>query len=158
MRTISLTEIREKFIAPDIRVLALDVSKSSIGIAVATMGLRVVTPLKTIKRAGIKADAGALNAILRDYPSQLMAVGWPLNMDGTEGVRCQSVRDSMVELMKFMPDVPILFWDERLSTADGDKLVDSLGDIQGNLRDKQGIKPRDHLAAKVILESFLENI
>jgi putative Holliday junction resolvase len=158
MRTISLTEIREKFIAPETRVLALDVSKSSIGVAVATMALRVVTPLKTIKRAGIKADASALNGVLRDYPSQLMVVGWPLNMDGTEGARCQSVRDSMVEIMKFLPDLPILYWDERLSTADGDKLVESLGDIQGNLRDKQGIKPRDHLAAKVILESFFENV
>lgn len=158
MRTVSLTEIREKFSAPEHRALALDVSKSSIGVAVATMGVRIVSPLKTIQRAGIKADAAALNAVFKDYPPHFLVVGWPLNMDGTEGARCQSVKDSMVEIMKFVPDIPILFWDERLSTKDGDKLVEDLGEIQGNLRDNRGIKPRDHLAAKVILENFLENI
>lgn len=158
MRTASLPEIHQNFSAPETRVLALDVSKAAIGIAVATMGVRVVTPLTTIKRAGIKADAQALNAVLKDYPAHFLLVGWPLNMDGTEGPRCQSVRDSMVEIMKFLPDIPILFWDERLSTRDGDKLVDELGDIQGNLRDKRGIKPRDHMAAKVFLEDFLADI
>jgi putative holliday junction resolvase len=155
MRTITAPEIREKLL-PEMRVLGLDISKTSIGVAVASFGRNVVTPLTTIKRAGIKADSEALLRILKDYPVELFVVGWPLNMDGTEGGRCQSVRDSMVEIMKFLPDIPILFWDERLSTERGDKMVDDLGDIQGNLRDKQGAKPRDHLAAKVILEGFLE--
>ena len=158
MRTISLTEFRDIF-RPDYRLLALDVSKASIGIAVATMAVRVVTPLTTIKRAGVKADAAALARILADYPADMFVVGWPLNMDGNEGARCQSVRDSMVEIMKFLPDIPILFFDERLSTADGDKMVDEYRDKQGKLTNRLGKKAgaaKDHMAAKAILESFLE--
>ena len=158
MRVISFSEI-QKNIECFKRIMALDVSASSIGVAVATLSVRVATPLKTIRRAGIKADAALLVELLTDYPSDLLVVGYPLNMDGSEGARCQSVRDSIREIMKFLPDIPILFWDERLSTISGDKMVDEYREKLGTLKNKSGKKagaPKDHMAAKAILDGVLD--
>jgi putative Holliday junction resolvase len=163
MRTITLTEI-QKILKPHDRIMALDISASSIGVAVATISIGVSTPLETIARKGIKADAASLNRLLDQYPSALIVIGWPLNMDGTEGKRCQSVKDSATEIMKYVnqPAPPVLFWDERLSTEDGERLVDNLRDKQGKLTNSLGkktaSKARDHLAAKVILDGVMESL
>lgn len=159
MRLVTFDEI-QKNINSYARIIALDISASSIGVAMGSMSLKLVTPLKTIKRASLKADAAALNSILKDYPADLGLIGYPLNMDGTEGARCQSVKDTVVELMKHLPDIPILFWDERLSTVTGDKMVDEYREKLGTFRNKSGKKagaPKDHMAAKAILDGFFDN-
>ncbi len=161
MDTKTIEEI-QKILKPTDRLMALDISASSIGVAVATLSIGVSTPIETITRKGIKSDSESLNRLLSEYPSAVLIVGWPLNMDGTEGKRCQSVRDSLIEIMKYIkpPKPYILFWDERLSTEHGDKMVDDLRDKQGKLTNKLGkknsSKPRDHLAAKIILDGVME--
>jgi putative Holliday junction resolvase len=160
MRLVTFDEI-QKNINSYARVIALDISASSIGVAMGSLSLKVATPLKTFKRASLKADAAALGAILKDYPTDLWVIGYPLNMDGTEGARCQSVKDTATELMKHLPEIPILFWDERLSTEAGDKMVDEYREKLGTLTNKSGKKAlaaKDHLAAKAILESFFDEV
>jgi putative holliday junction resolvase len=98
------------------RVLGLDISPTKIGLGILNLGTQSVTPLKPIFRKKLKLDAMHLQKIFQDYGINLVIVGWPLNMDGSEGPRCQSVKDTLFELGKYLPNVSILVQDERLTT------------------------------------------
>jgi putative Holliday junction resolvase len=78
--------------------------------------LRVASPVATIRRTRFTADAQALLKLVADRGVGGLVIGLPLNMDGSEGPRCQSVRQFAANLLK-LKDLPILFWDERLSTV-----------------------------------------
>ena len=96
-------------------LLALDVSKRSLGVAGADPGWQLATPLVTIRRQRWAEDLAQLRAILREREAGALVVGWPLNMDGSEGPRCQAVRAFAVRLEAEL-GLPVLLWDERWST------------------------------------------
>ncbi|HEX6142718.1 MAG TPA: Holliday junction resolvase RuvX, partial [Geminicoccaceae bacterium] len=72
-------------------LLALDVSKRAIGLAGADPTWSLVTPLTTVRRTRLAADLEAIGRLIRARAAGLLVVGWPLEMDGREGRRCQSV-------------------------------------------------------------------
>src|SRR5580658_3845667 len=84
-------------------VVGLDLGEKTIGVAVSDAGLMIASPLELIRRTKFTGDAGVV-------------IGLPINMDGTEGPRCQSVRAFGRNLLR-LQDFPIAFWDERLSSA-----------------------------------------
>ena len=97
-------------------VAGLDLGTVTIGVAVSDRLRRVATPLETIRRKKFGVDAEKLLRILAARDICGLVLGFPLNMDGTEGPRCQSTRAFARNLEKFT-DLPITFWDERLSTV-----------------------------------------
>ena len=103
-------------IAPDKRLMALDLGSKTIGVATSDRTRMIATPIETIARKKFTKDAERLLAIIAAENIGLIILGLPVNMDGTEGPRAQATRAFMRNLRKLTP-LPFAFWDERLSTA-----------------------------------------
>ena len=105
----------------DGRLMALDVGSKTIGIATSDVLRMLATPLTTLKRGKLAVDLAALAELAKKYEVKALAVGLPLNMDGTEGPRCQSVRQFVTNIANHgeaaLATLPVVFQDERMSTA-----------------------------------------
>lgn len=138
------------------RLLGLDMGEKTIGVAVCDPMHSIATPLHTIQRVKFTKDIEELHKTIREFEIGGYVIGYPVNMDGTEGPRCQSVRHFAEELVKYPQIVGInpwiALWDERLSTASVDRfLVDDV-DMSRTKR-KQVV---DKLAAQFILQGALD--
>ena len=138
-------------LAPGARLLGLDVGTKTIGLALSDATLTVGTPIETLKRTKFTADAARLAALIAERGVGGLVIGLPINMDGTEGPRAQSTRQFARNLLERM-DLPIAFWDERLSTAAVTRMMIDEADLtrrrRGELVDK--------LAAAYILQGALD--
>jgi putative Holliday junction resolvase len=130
-------------------LLALDVSKRAIGVAGADAGWRLATPLITIRRTRWTQDLERLQRIIHERAAGALVLGWPLNMDGSEGPRCQAVR-AFAENLESALGLPILLWDERLTTFAAEEAAERAG-----LRGKKRTEVLDALAAAALLQDFL---
>ncbi|MBU2090885.1 MAG: Holliday junction resolvase RuvX, partial [Alphaproteobacteria bacterium] len=101
---------------PRARLLGLDVGSTTIGLAISDFSRTIASPLETITRGKLSKDLEALRGIIAGREVGALVIGLPINMDGSEGPRCQSVRQ-FAENFLAVQDIDIVFWDERLSTA-----------------------------------------
>jgi len=110
-----------KTLVPAGRLMALDVGTKTIGIATSDALRMLATPLTTLKRGKLAVDLAALAEFANKHEIKALVIGLPLNMDGTEGPRCQSVRQFATNIANHGPPalagLPVVFQDERLSTA-----------------------------------------
>lgn len=140
------------------RLLGLDVGNKTIGLALSDSAQRIATPLHTVRRSKFAKDMEALGGVVEDYGIEGFIIGYPVNMDSSEGPACDRVRsfaDEMRQYPQFLGADPwIAFWDERLSTVSVENLVDNYVDI--NKAKRKGII--DKLAAQVILQGALDFI
>lgn len=138
---------------PPRRALAgLDLGERTIGVAVSDGMRSVATPLETIRRKKFTADAEALLAILTARDIAGIVLGLPRNMDGSEGPRCQSTRAFARNLSR-LTELPITFWDERLSTVAAEKAL-----LEADTTRKRRAEVIDHVAASYILQGLLDRI
>ncbi len=135
---------------PGRRLFGLDVGDKTIGIAVSDAGLAVAAPVETIRRGKFAADAERLRALAAVRGVGGLIVGLPVNMDGSEGRRCQSVRQFARNLLERF-DLPLAFWDERLSTAAVTRAM-----IDADLSRRRRAAAVDKLAATYILQGALD--
>jgi putative Holliday junction resolvase len=133
-------------------IAGLDLGTKTIGVAVSDTGLSIATPLETIPRKKFSADAARLLEIARHRNLGGFVLGLPRNMDGTEGPRCQSTRAYARNLSQ-LTDLPISFWDERLSTVAAERAL--LEADTSRARRKEII---DHVAAGYILQGALDRL
>ena len=133
-------------------LLALDVSKRAIGVAGADAGWRLATPLTTIRRTRLAQDVERLASIVHGRGAGALVLGWPLNMDGSEGPRCQAVR-AFAESLDAALGLPILLWDERLTTAAAERML-----IEADRSRKRRGEVIDKVAATIILQSALDRM
>jgi putative Holliday junction resolvase len=138
-------------LAKGARLLGLDLGDKTIGIAVSDPGRTVASPIDTIQRGKFTRDAEALIRIIRERKIGGLVIGLPVNMDGTEGPRCQSTRQFAANLMD-KHDIPIAFWDERLSTAAVERFLTDEADMTRKRRSQVV----DKLAAAYILQGALD--
>ena len=122
-------------VKPRTRLLGLDLGEKTIGLAVSDRGFAVASPLETIRRRKFTADAAALGAVIAEREVGGLVLGLPVNMDGSEGPRCQSVRQFAANLIEIAGlELPIAFWDERLSTAAVERLLIEEADMSRRRR------------------------
>ena len=114
-KTSDLPQLRAR-LSPGARLLGLDVGAKTVGIAVSDGRLNLATPVHTLRRRKLRDDVAALQALIEARNIGGLIIGLPVNMDGSEGPRCQSVRQFADNIGQFI-DLPMAFWDERLSTA-----------------------------------------
>lgn len=134
------------------KLLGLDLGTKTIGVAVSD-GLRLTaTPLETIARTKFTADAARLLDLIGENNAVGLVLGLPLNMDGSEGPRAQSTRAFARNLAQKTP-LPIVFWDERLSTAAVTRML-----IEADTRRDRRAEVVDKLAASYILQGFLDRL
>ena len=113
----------------------------------------VASPLETIKRRKFTQDAEALKAIVSEREVGGLVLGLPVNMDGSEGPRCQSTRQFARNLAQVAGiDLPYAFWDERLSTAAVERFMIEEADMT---RRRRG-EVVDKMAAAFILQGALD--
>jgi putative holliday junction resolvase len=103
-------------LAPRARLMGIDLGTKTIGLALSDVERRIATPLETIKRVKFTPDVQQIKALAERYDVGGLVFGLPLNMDGSEGPRSQATRAFVRNLKPLLP-LPILFWDERLSTV-----------------------------------------
>jgi putative Holliday junction resolvase len=145
----------EEFAAalPPLRALmGLDLGDKTIGLAVSDRQLTVASPLSTIRRSKFTADAAELLKLTGAREVGGLVLGLPLNMDGSEGPRCQSTRAFARNLAR-LTDLPIAFWDERLSTVAAERAL-----LEADTSRKRRSEVIDHVAAGYILQGALDRI
>ena len=130
----------------------LDLGEKTIGVAVSDGLRRVATPLTTIRRAKFTTDAAALMEIVTGRGLAGLVLGLPLNMDGSEGPRVQSTRAFARNLSR-LTDLPIGFWDERLSTVAAERAL-----LEADTSRKRRSQVIDHVAAGYILQGALDRL
>ncbi|MCX7565019.1 Holliday junction resolvase RuvX [Sulfitobacter sp. F26169L] len=139
---------------PDMRALiGLDLGEKTIGVAVTDSFLSVATPLETVRRKKFGVDAARLKEIMDKRNIGGLILGLPLNMDGSEGPRCQSTRAFARNLDRLHPELPIGFWDERLSTVAAERAL-----LEADTSRKRRAEVIDHVAASYILQGVLDRL
>lgn len=139
-------------LAPMRAVAGLDLGEKTIGVAVSDRLLSVASPLSTIRRTKFTADAAALLKIAVERELAGFILGLPRNMDGSEGPRCQSTR-AFARNLERLTDLPITFWDERLSTVAAERAL-----LEADTSRKRRSEVIDHVAAGFILQGTLDRI
>jgi putative Holliday junction resolvase len=134
------------------RVLGLDVGTKTIGLALSDTLLMVATPLRTIRRTRFKADAAEVLREVDAHGAGALAIGLPIALDGRESPRSQSVRQFARNLLEIR-DLPMVFWDERLSTAAVERTM-----IEADLTRRRRSEIIDRTAAAYILQGLLDRL
>ena len=133
--------------------MGLDLGEKTIGVAVSDRERMIASPLETIRKTKFTADAERLFALMAGREASGLVIGLPVNMDGTEGPRCQSVRAFARNLLR-LRDLPIAFWDERLSTAAVQRMMTAEQDLSRARR----AELVDKTAAAWILQGALDRL
>jgi len=139
-------------IPADRRLMGLDLGTKTIGVATSDRTRMIATPIETIARKKFTQDAERLLAIIQAENIGLIVLGLPVNMDGTEGPRCQSTRAFARNFAK-LSTAQIVFWDERLSTAAVERML-----IEADASRAKRDQVIDKLAAAWILQAALDSL
>ena len=152
MAVLDLTELPAA-LPPYTPIVGLDLGEKTIGVAVSDATLTVASPLQLIRKTKFTDDANALFKLMESRGAGGIVIGLPVNMDGTEGPRCQSSRAFARNILR-LRDIPIAFWDERLSSAAVNRMLIGEHDVNR----KQRAEVVDKLAAAYILQGALERL
>ncbi|MBN9646395.1 MAG: Holliday junction resolvase RuvX [Terrisporobacter othiniensis] len=134
----------------DGRIMGLDIGDKTIGVAVSDLMGLTAQGVTTIKRVGKKKDIEEIKKIISEKQVNKIVSGLPKNMNGTVGPQGEKVQ-KFCELIKKETNLPIEFWDERLSTVAAERSL-----IEGNVRRENRKKVIDMLAAVIILQGYLD--
>ena len=134
------------------RIMALDVGSRTIGIACSDALLMTAQGIETIRRTSLKNDFNRLRELISEYEVHELVVGMPKHLNGTKGDRAEKTEE-FVEKMKTVIDLPITFWDERLSTVLAERQL-----IAADVSRKKRKGIIDKMAAVVILQGYLDRL
>ena len=151
MSVIEISELQAR-LAPGQRLLGLDLGERSIGLAMSDTRLTVATPLKTLARGKFKTDSKAILDLMAEHGVGGLVIGLPLNMDGSQGPSAQSAR-AFARNFAEVSEVPLLFQDERLSTAAVTRIL-----IEADASRRRRAELVDKMAAAYILQSALDRL
>ena len=133
------------------RALGLDLGERRVGVAVCDAAGTVATPVETLLRTGdAERDMAAVAAQVGDWQAEIVVVGLPISLDGSEGPAARAARAEIDRLGRFL-DVPVVSYDERLTTVIAER---SLMEQQMKGPKRRGVV--DQVAAAVMLQSWLD--
>jgi putative Holliday junction resolvase len=151
-QTYQAVEDFRTLLAPNCRLIGIDAGTKTLGLALSDVTRRIATPLQTIRRTKFATDAGHLLSLATRHGVGGLILGLPVNMDGSEGPRAQSTRSLARNLNKLSP-LPILLWDERLSTAAAERTL-----IEADASRRRRDEVIDKMAAAIILQGALDRM
>lgn len=134
------------------RIMSLDVGSRTIGIACSDALLMTAQGIETIRRTSLEKDFNRLQELIAEYEVHELVVGMPKNMNGTKGERAEKTEE-FVEKMKKVIDLPVSYWDERLSTVMAERQL-----IAADVSRKKRKSVIDKMAAVVILQGYLDRL
>jgi putative Holliday junction resolvase len=134
------------------RLIGLDLGTKTIGVSMSDSSRIIASTFETIKRKKTKLDIERILEICDEFKISGIVLGYPINMNFTEGPRSQSTM-SFAKLLELRTNIPIILWDERLSTSAAEKVL-----ISADLSRKKRKDVIDKLAATYILQGILDRI
>ena len=134
------------------RIMSLDVGSRTIGIACSDALLMTAQGIETIRRTSLEKDFNRLQELIAEHEVHELVVGMPKNMNGTKGERAEKTEE-FVEKMKEVIDLPVTYWDERLSTVMAERQL-----IAADVSRKKRKSAIDKMAAVVILQGYLDRL
>jgi putative Holliday junction resolvase len=147
---VAIAQLRP-LVRPGVPLMGLDVGSKTIGLAVSDVTWSVATPVRTLQRTRLARDLEAVRMVAAELEAGGLVVGLPVEMDGREGPRCQSVRQFARDLEQVL-SLPTAFWDERLSTAAVERFL--IGEADLSRRRRRGVV--DRAAAAWVLQGALD--
>ena len=140
-----------KHIVRPSRLMGLDLGTKTIGVSLSDLNWLIATPLETIMRKKFTIDAVRLLKIIDKHEVKGLVIGLPRHMNGSEGPRAQSTR-AFVRNLQGRLSIPILLWDERLTTIAAERVL-----LSANLSRKRRAQVIDKVAATIILQGALDS-
>lgn len=141
-----------RLLAPEARLLGLDVGTKTIGLALSDVTRSIATPYHTVRRTKFTEDAKVIQEAVEEHQVGALVIGLPINLDGSEGPRAQSTR-AFARNLAARIEVPMVFWDERLSTAAVERHL-----IEAGASRKRRAQVIDRMAAAYILQGALDRL
>jgi putative Holliday junction resolvase len=132
------------------RVLGLDIGTKTIGIALSDELSLIAQGLFTLKRKGLQRDIRELEKLIEERSVERIVIGLPKNMNNTLGTSANMVLAFIEELAKSV-DLPVVTWDERLSTVAAEKAL-----LEADMSRKKRKRVIDTVAAQLILQGYLD--
>jgi putative Holliday junction resolvase len=139
---------------PKTPLMGLDLGEKTIGVSVSDITRTIATPLALIRKLKFTEDAAQLFKLMDGRGALGVVIGLPVNMDGTEGPRCQSSRAFGRNLLRLRPELAVAYWDERLSSAAVNRMLIDEADVS---RARRG-ELVDKAAAGWILQGALDRL
>ena len=137
---------------PQMRLLGVDVGTKTLGLSLSDSHWMIASPFKTLKRQKFSKDLQDLQKIFEEFKIAALVIGLPINMNGSEGPKCQSVRQFAQNILAH-DNCPICFWDERLSTVAVSRVM-----IEADISRKRQRDVVDKMAASYILQGVLDRL
>ena len=134
------------------RIMSLDVGSRTIGVACSDALLMTAQGIETIRRTSLANDFQRLQELIETYEVHQLVVGMPKNMNGTKGDRAEKTEEFVHKIQEVI-HVPVIFWDERLSTVMAEKSL-----IFADVSRKKRKLVIDKMAAVVILQGYLARL
>ena len=144
-----ITELK-KILNTKSRLIGVDMGSKKVGISISDENIKIATALKTVDYKGIEHLTNEIDVIVKENNIKAIIFGNPINMDGTEGASSQSIKDK-IKLIGKKINLPMILWDERLSTVGAFNLSSQL-DINVSKR----VKNIDQNSATFILQGALD--
>ena len=151
MAICELSELKG-LLAADARLMGLDLGTKTIGVAVSDLSRTIATARTTLRRTKLSRDIETLRALIAAEGIGGIVVGLPVNMDGSEGPRAQSARDTAANLAKAL-GLPVALWDERWSTVAAERAM-----LDADLSRRKRARKVDQVAAAYILQGALDRL
>jgi putative Holliday junction resolvase len=151
-RTISDVDEFRNLLAPGRRLIGIDAGTKTLGLALSDVTRTIASPLETIRRTKFAADARRLLALAAEHDITGLVLGLPVNLNGSEGPRAQATR-AFARNLNALVDLPILLWDERLTTAAAERAL-----LEADTSRKRRALLIDKLAATLILQGTLDRM
>jgi putative Holliday junction resolvase len=134
------------------RILGIDYGSKRLGLAMCDeLGL-TAQALTTITRKNRERDLKEIETVIKQYNVEKIIVGYPLRLDGTEGIQCEKV-NRFVDILESRFSLPIVKWDETLSTKEAEQIL-----IEANINRKKRKDVVDKIAAAIILQDYLDYV
>lgn len=135
------------------RILGLDFGQKTVGVAVSDPFLLVAQSLETVKRereGKLRQTLARIDEIIAEYGVDRIVLGFPKNMNNTEGERCEKTAE-FKEMLEKRTGLPVILWDERLTTVEAERTL-----IEAGVRRENRKQYIDKIAASFILQSYLD--
>jgi len=133
------------------RCLGLDVGERRIGVALSDPLGWTASPLPPLERVSWKKDLARVRSLLEEHHAELVVVGLPIRMDGTRGERAERTLE-FVRRLQATTRVPVVTWDERLSTREAERRM-----VEDDVRRERRREVIDGIAASLILQGYLDS-
>lgn len=134
------------------RILALDYGSKRIGVALSDELGMTARGLTTIVRKGRPRDMERISSLVDEYGVETVVIGYPLRLDGTEGIQCKKV-SRYAEILGAHLSIPVVTWDESLSTKEAEDIL-----IEANMKRRKRRDVVDKVAAAIILQGYLDSL